>query len=206
MQMRTWGCPNCCDIQSVLAAKSLLRSGAMFSGDQANYPEAAWIGRVLPNDPGTATWNLKTLAGITVDNLSAAQISVLDAKKANYYVTIGGVNVTQNGNMAGGEWIDIVQAIDWLEARIQEDVYSALINVEKLPFTDAGIQVVEGKVRGVLEAARKANIVASYTVTVPKAADVPQADRAARILTGVEFEAILAGAVHKVKIDGFVSV
>jgi len=42
------------------------------------------------------------------------------------------------------------------------------------------------------------------SITVPAVADVDPNDKANRLLPDVEFEATLAGAVHKVKIHGVV--
>ncbi len=56
---------------------------------------------------------------------------------------------------------------------------------------------------GVLELGVANTIISSdYTITVPAAADVPAADKAARILRNMRFSAKLVGAIHKAEIDG----
>lgn len=95
--------------------------------------------------------------------------------------------------------------MDWLSARISERVYSILINNDKLPYTDAGIQVVRGEILAQLQAGVARDFLASTpepTCTVPAAASVSSANKAARLLDSVTFRATLAGAVHKVTLAG----
>jgi len=196
------------DIASILEAANYFRTFYLWSDDQANFPEAAWAGRVLPNTPGTETWAFKTLAGITASDLTDSEITNLKNKKANYYILLGGVDITLDGKVSGGEWIDVIRLIDEIEARIQEGIYSKLVNLEKIPFTDAGIAIIEAEIRAVLLPRENSGalVPGSSNVFVPKAADVPSADRANRLLSGVEFETQVAGAIHATDIAGFVSV
>lgn len=196
------------DIVSVLKAKTLFRTAAMYSGTAADRAESALVGRVAPLDPGSETWANKTLANVTVDKLTDGQQANLSNKNANFYVQIAGINVTQNGKVVGGEYIDVIRFIDWLTARMQEAVFTQLVQQDKVPYTDAGIAVVETAMRAVLEAGVRAGGIPSsqdYTVTVPKAKDISQADKAARHLTGITFTATLSGAIHAVTIQGTVT-
>lgn len=176
--------------------------------DGADYPDAAWMGEGFPYEPGTSTWAYKTLNGVTPDTLLASQETALKGKNCNYYTTVGGVSITQEGKVASGEYIDIIIGTDWIEARLREAVYSALVNNRKIPYDDTGIAMIEGLVKGVLnEAASKGILQAdSIAVTVPKYADIPQADKLARKLPDVKFSALYQGAIHSVTINGTISV
>ena len=71
----------------------------------------------------------------------------------------------------------------------------------------AGIAAVEAVVKATLDEAVTNNFLeAGYTVTVPKIEDVDPVDRANRVLKGITFKAVPAGAIHVVEIDGVVSV
>lgn len=197
------------DIASELKALAYVRTALIWSTDQENYPDAAWLGRVLPDVPGSETWKFKTLAGIAADNLTGAQESNATGKNANVYKAVGGINITFEGKMASGEFIDVTRLIDWAVARIQETVYSRLVNVEKIPFTDAGVAVILEAISSVIKQGQINGGIAtdpSPTITAPKVADVPSASRAARTLPDVEFDFTLAGAVHRVEVQGVVSV
>lgn len=172
------------------------------------FSEAGWLGDCLPRDPGSQTWAYKSITGSTTDAWTETQRNTLDTDNSNYYVEIAAVPVTYPGKAHGGEFIDVTRGLDWLEARIQEAVFGALVNSPKIPYTDAGAQTVVAQIRGVLLEAEARGVLepGSSAVTVPAVADIPAADRAARRLSGVEFTGRLAGAVHTVTIVGTVSV
>lgn len=198
------------DIASVLKGKAYDRAATMWHPTLtagADYPDAAWMGEGFPYDPGSSTWAYKTLKGITPDNVSGKE-TTLQNKNCNYYSEVGGVNITQEGKVASGEWIDIIIGTDWIEARLRESVYSAFVNNRKIPYDDTGIAVIEGLVKGVLnEAASKGILQAdSIVVTVPRYADIPQADKIARKLPDVKFTALYQGAIHRTTINGTISI
>lgn len=199
------------DLASVLKLANRNRSAVVWHATPAggaDYIDAAWMGEGFPYEPGTSTWAYKTLNGVTPDTLLASQETALKAKNCNYYMTVGGVSITQEGKVASGEYIDIIIGTDWIEARLREAVYSALVNNRKIPYDDTGIAMIEGLVKGVLnEAASKGILQAdSIAVTVPKYADIPQADKLARKLPDVKFSALYQGAIHSVTINGTISV
>lgn len=199
------------DLASVLKLANRNRSAVVWHATPAggaDYPDAAWMGEGFPYEPGTSTWAYKTLNGVTPDTLLASQETALKNKNCNYYMTVGGVSITQEGKVASGEYIDIIIGTDWIEARLREAVYSALVNNRKIPYDDTGIAMIEGLVKGVLnEAASKGILQAdSIAVTVPKYADIPQSDKLARKLPDVKFSALYQGAIHSVTINGTISV
>lgn len=197
------------DIAYILSAAGYERTAVIYNADEDDYADAAWMGRCLVYDPGNETWKFKTLSSITYDDLTASERLNALTKNANVYISIGGVSITDNGTMASGEFIDIMRGVDWLTARLEERIYSRLVNLPKIPFTDAGIAIIEAEIRAVLENGVRENLIAddpAYTVTVPKAVDVPFNDRADRYLPDLQFSARLAGAVHKVEVEGVVTV
>lgn len=142
------------DIASTLKNAAYERTAIMYSADHANYPEAAWLGRCLPEDPGSITWKFKQLSGISVDDLSITEVINLRSKNANYYEQIAGYNmISGEAVVASGEFIDIMRGTDWLQARIAEGIFFRLINADKIPFTAQGIAVVENELRYRLEKA-----------------------------------------------------
>lgn len=190
------------------ASNSYVRSAVMYNALAATaYPDAGWLGKCLPKDAGSITWAFKTIAGATVDTLTATQRINAMAKHANVYETVGGVAITQMGTTGGNEFIDITHGIDWLRATMQEDIYSRLVNQDKIPYTDKGIASIEALVRKALESGIDRNFIATIdSISSPKAADVSAVDKAARTLPDVEFTATLAGAIHQITVTGVVSV
>lgn len=197
-------------IAAVLNQAGYVRSFVMYHQDAQNdFPEAAWMGRVLPLEPGSETWKFKTLNGISYSNLTSTQSKNALDKKANIYEFVAGAGITENGTVAQGEFIDIVRGIDWLTSRIQEYVFGVLVRNNKIPYTDAGIAVIQAEVMRVLSLGVANNFLSDNPqplVTVPKASGVPANDKANRILRNVKFEATLAGAIHVVRITGNITV
>jgi Protein of unknown function (DUF3383). len=116
--------------------------------------------------------------------------------------------ITKLGTMASGEYIDIIRFIDFVAARMRENIFLRLATLNKIPFTDGGIAIVENEIRGVLNLGIAQGGFAADpapTVSVPRAVDVSAADKAARLLPDVRFSAVLAGAIHLVEIRGVVS-
>jgi hypothetical protein len=192
-----------------LATANLDRTGLIYHTESFEFADAAWMGTLFPEDPGSATWVFKSLQGVSADNLTDTQIANLQGNEVSYYVTFAGVDVTQGGRAASDRFLDITRGIDWLTARIQERIFGALANVKKVPFTDTGIAIIESELRAQLQDGIDQGVLTNDpqpTVSVPLAADVPVADRANRILPDVTFTAQLAGAIHQVQIVGTVTV
>lgn len=206
------------DLAYLLKAANYFRTWVEYSGDTANFPEAALFGRCLPTTPGSETWAYKTPAGQVVDVLTDTQISALKAKNCNYFTPYGGVNITLDGKVAGGEYIDIIRLIDLLAARMQEGIFGQLVRSDKIPFTNAGITVIQNEVISVLKANQKTggiapddvdangDLVPGFSTSFPNISDISANDRAARTLSGGTWTARLAGAIQAVTINGTVTV
>jgi hypothetical protein len=166
---------------------------------------AAMLGRALPEDAGSITWAMKELNAVSSQDFSTSEINIANDKSANVITTIAGVAVTRFGTASGGEMMDVQRGSDWLAARIAERVYGTLISNDKIPYTDAGISVIKNEILAQLDAGVARDFLAPIpepTCTVPRAADVSAALKGARSLEDVTFRAVLAGAVHKVAIEG----
>lgn len=198
------------DVMSSLQDLSYQRTFGLWSATaDTEFPECAWIGFQLQERPGSNTWAYKTLAGVTVSTLTDTESTNIKAKGGNTYERIGGLNVTVGGNMAGGEWIDTMVFVDWLEARLRERIWFRLANSKKIPYTQAGATIIETEVRAQLrEGIRVGGLADSPApvVRVPDVLTIAPNLRAQRIFDGIEFEARLAGAIHYVTIRGVVSV
>lgn len=209
------------DVASVLKGKGYKRTALFFSPGSYNLGvDAAWLGGQLPQTPGASTWMFKSLVGITPDSYTSNQRTTLigvpgvsTGKGVNIYETVGGVAITENGWMVGGQYIDITVGIDWLQSTMQNNIYSLLVNNPKIPYTDKGISVIENAVRQTLKQGSDDGGTGlldhtSIQVTTEAVADIPTSDRAARILPAgaVTFSARLTGAFQNIVINGTVTV
>jgi hypothetical protein len=200
------------DVASQLKTGGKSRTALVYHSDEAAHADAAWMGKLFPFDPGEETWKFKVLSGITTDTFTATQQTNMRGKNANFYHTVAGQPITEEGKVSAtglGEFIDVVRFIDFIHARMTERVFAALAKAVKVPFTDQGIAIVENEVRGVLQLGIvQGGFVAEPppVVNVPRAADVAAADKTARLLPDITFSATLAGAIHAVEISGTVAV
>lgn len=199
------------DIAFVLKGLGRNRTAVVYhnlaGGD--THPDVAWLARQLSTPPGTQTWMFKTLVGVPPVSLNDSASGAVRGKNANTYESIGGVSITREGKAASGEYLDVIHGVDWLQARLTERVFSRLVNLGRIPYTDAGVAVFEGEVRAQLDAAVEIGVLAGNpapTISVPRVRDVSPNDRAMRTLPDIRFVATLSGAVHQVTIQGTVSV
>lgn len=193
------------DIAEILKAAAYDKTALVFSRATGDFADAAAIGRCFPITPGEETWKFKTLAGVTAGSYTATQRANMRAKLCNFYEPTAGVNMLEEGVTSSGSYIDFVRYLDYLEARIGERCFGRIAAPNKLPMNDRGISVIQAEVAGQLQSdeAREALLPGS-TVTVPKASTISSANRTARVLPGVTFSAVYAGAIHSVQINGTV--
>lgn len=200
------------DVGSTLRDLSRVRTSLIWHENPHTGPDAAWAGACLPTDPGSITWAFKTLSGISPSVLSTSEIANIDSKAVNRYVTKAGTNATYFGYVSDAvtyKYIDIVRGLDFVKARLQEKIFGQLKAAPKIPYTNAGIAIIETAVREVMSLAVSQGVFSSDTppvVSVPDVSEVQTNDKANRILTDVKFNAVLAGAIHKVEIRGTVTV
>lgn len=173
------------------------------------YPAEAWVGACSPLEIGSYTWTFKTLNGIQPAAYDTTTVTAIENANASTYIREGGVNITSKGVTTSGDYIDIIQGQDYIEARMTENVFGLLVRSPKVPFVDGGIAMVVAEVEKTLKDGANKGIIAKdedgnplYSVKAPKAADISTNDKANRLLPDIEWEATIAGAVEKVKING----
>ncbi|CAM6004896.1 unnamed protein product [Sphagnum balticum] len=118
-----------------------------------NGPDGAWMGYMLPTTPGSSNWAMKTLVGVTPDNLTPTQIANILANNGNIYVVIGGNGTTLYGITPGGEYVDITIFLDWLASTIQTNIIAIEtdpLNL-KVPYTNQGIAMIESGIASAMK-------------------------------------------------------
>lgn len=204
---------------------SYFRSFGIYSGKADGYDEdeqpkengsaaLAWMAKCFGYEPGTETWHLKDLAAIVPSSLSTDEKKELEGSCINTFRRYAGSNVTFGGCMLSGEWIDVIRFRDWLRSEMQTNIFNALKVNCKVPYTDRGIGLIEGQMEAALKKGQDIGGIAlteyddddkeipGFTVNVPRAYDLTEAERKSRKLTGCRYMARLAGAVHAVEIRG----
>jgi hypothetical protein len=168
-------------------------------------PEAAYFGKLLTKQPGSATWADKQLEAVATYQLTDAQVTKAYAKNATIYTSIADVPITEDGRVANGEYIDIIHGLDWLKARIQNKIFTPISQMDKVPFTEVGITIISDALRAALDEGVKVGLLREYTITTPTLDEVPADKKAGRTLPDVKFTAPLSGAIQHVIVEGVVT-
>lgn len=208
--------------------KSYYRTYCIFSGladgydadsqpKENEYAALALMAKCFGYDPGTETWDLKELSVIAPSALDSEQKKSLEEKSINTFLRYAGNNVTIGGYVLAGEWIDVIRFRDWLKAEMQSRIFNVLKTNRKVPFTDSGIGLIEGAMESTLKKGQDiggispteydedGNEIPGFSVSVPKKSDLTEAQRKSRKITGCYYTAKLAGAIHVVEIEGFLT-
>lgn len=213
------------DIASMpITSGSYYRTFGIFAGlteDDApaanSYMALALMAKCFGYDPGSETFAYKTLSVVAPSSLTTTQKSTLDEANVSSFLRYAGSNITLGGKVLAGEWIDVIRFRDWLKANIQSKVFAVITANRKVPFTDAGIGMIEGAMESALKEGQEVGGIATtsygsdgvaipgYTVSVPKASDFTEEEKKSRKLTGCKWTAKLAGAIHAVEIEGFLT-
>jgi hypothetical protein len=195
------------DIFSLVKALNYTHTAYIYSGMATSFAECGLVGRFAPEQAGSNIWEQKTIVGLTVDTLTPDEISYIHGKNGATYENVGSVDVVIGGKCADGGWIDESIFVDWLKSRIQESVWSLLVNTRKIGYTSAGAAAIEGAMRSVMaEGIQVGGLAAdpAPVVTVPNVLNLSSAQRATRTLPDVTFTARLAGAIRATTISGVV--
>lgn len=198
------------DVGYLLDAGNYDRTALVYSPNAATeHPECAWLGSQIVEVPGSNTWAFKSANGITAVKLSGTAEQALKTKHVNYFTTLAGVDIFLNGVTSKGSWIDEIVGIDWLYARIQEQVFYRIINKKKISMTQQGATIIGSEIRSVLSQGVANGLIAdspAFKVIEPYVLGIPETTRAQRIMSDFKFEARLQGAAHSCIIRGTVSV
>lgn len=178
------------------------------------YLHVAAVADCLAYASGSETWAFKSLASVYPATLNSSDMKVLKESNINFYTTYAGKNITINGKVKAGEWIDVIRFRDWLQNDMQMRILNLLLMNPKIPYTNSGIGLVENQMIASLTAGVEAGgiapdeydadgtLIPGYTVTVPNSASLTAAQKASRELTGCKFKARIAGAIHAVEVSG----
>lgn len=133
---------------------------------------------------------------------------------ANTFVDIGGRFFTTEGStLTANVFIDVIHATDWIILRTEEETLGILLNNERIPYTDAGLQTLASGPRIVMRMAARAGLIANdineetgqyepaVTYEIPSVFDVPESQRVARIAPNIRVNFRYSGAVHYAQID-----
>lgn len=208
------------------------RTAVFYHTDPTLYPAfalAAKLGTFNFDNAGSAyTGKFKNLAGISALNKGSAVVQAITGftpaigqatatgHLANTHIDIGGQIFTAEGSvLKPNVFIDEIHATDWIIARTEELALATLLNNARIPFTDAGMEMLAAAPRTVMQIANNAGLIAndlnpetgeyepSVIYDIPSVFSVPEAQRKARIAPPIKVTFRYAGAVHYTTVNFF---
>lgn len=183
------------------------------SGDP--YKHVAMAVRFLAFPTGSETWVNKPLAAVSTSKFTDTDINTIEKDPASYYIRVGDTGLVQGGKVRAGEWIDVIRFRDWLKNDMQLRILNLKVKRPKVPYTDKGIGLVHNQMIASLKEGRRrggiaedqynsdGDLIPGFITSVPLAADLSDEQRKSRVLEDCKFSALLAGAIHVTKVNGF---
>lgn len=190
------------DILATLQAASRNNTVLIYRRRPSEFTDSGLLGLIYALLAGSETHAFKVPPGSTPDAMTDTQVANVWAKNGNVFIAFAGKNRVIEGKVPSGLFADLVRFKFWQIADVEVSVASATADAPgKLPMDDEGIAVIQSATlaslkRGVARKGLRAD--PPPVVNAPAIEDVPDADRAARNLTGITAIAYLAGAIHKV--------
>lgn len=174
------------------------RAMMLYYTDDEVAADAAWAAAFLRANPDTTSTTAahKTLAGIAVRTMTAAERTGVLAQNGNVYGTLKGIGATFPGIMCGGLYADQILIRDWHQARLEEALAQLLLDLSngnrKLPANSAGIALVEA----IFRARHAAGVAAGHFEESPFTFSAT-VNKAARSMS-ITSSSVLTGAVHTI--------
>lgn len=165
----------------------------------------------------TITLKFKQCPGVVAENLRTKQAKALSANNVNVFAAYqNDTSILQEGTMCGGYFIDEVHGLDWLENRVQTDVWNLLYTSKKIGQDDTGSDNIvttvtrsleQGVTNGLIApgvwngdefgALKKGDTLSTgFYVYIQPMSEQSQSDREARKAPPTQIAAKLKGAIH----------
>jgi hypothetical protein len=169
----------------------------------AGLPVVAANGAILPNDPGSKSLANKQIKGVNISGLgadgtssiplTATERAALDDKNCDYVVrpVNGGPITLRNGLLFSGLEFKTRWGLDWWEY-ISAIEIAAYLYGNDVTFSDTDITAIVGILTKNLDILIARKCLESYTVTIPKAADISAVVKATHTLTLSEVASAIA--------------
>ena len=180
------------------------------------------MGQTRDTAGSTYTLGLKEIPGTLPDDLTATQVSNVESKNGNVYISRGSYyNIYEKGKVFSGAWFDEIIQLDKLCNNLQLDVMDLLYSNPAIPQTNAGMArilatlekrcqdavkigfVAPGQWNGtnILNLASGDYLATGYLIQSESFESQSQADREARKAPYIYIALKLAGAIQSVVVQ-----
>lgn len=182
-----------------------------------SFTEGCVIGAMAANDPSYGdSLHLKTMPGMKPTKLTDTQRSNAWSRNANIYRAMYGTNSYIEGKTSSGQYADVIRFSHWVKFRMEESVFAYMKRRSdmglSMKMSDEDLPVLKSVLMNnpINIGIRNGGILTGYdtenkvsydpTIVIPKRAQIPTNDLAARILRDVKVEIVYNNSLHYVKI------
>ena len=163
---------------------------------------AVALGRLLTLKP----WVSPLWRPVVMDTnvfFSPTDLVTLEAGNVNALISLSGKVCLSNGLTTSSTplYIDVTRAKYYITRQCQLAVANLRMQMEKIPYTQSGIDYVKGALGACLSDIQREGAITAFNVGVPAIESISESDRAARRLTGITVSVVLAGEIHTFSID-----
>lgn len=170
----------------------------------------------------TITLMFKQCPGVEPEYLRTSQANALQGNNVNVFVAYqNDTSILQYGTMSGGWYIDEVHGLDWLQNRVETDLWNLLYtSTTKIGQDDSGMTAILSTVNSSLEAGVRNGLIApgvwngdefgtlkrgdtlttGFYVYIQPLEEQSQADREQRKAPPIQIAVKLKGAVHSIDV------
>lgn len=174
---------------------------------------AAVVGESTRRTVGSLTYKNLKVTGVAAMDVDDTEIAAIKTAGGYTLVSKAGDIVTSEGKVASGEYLDIIDCRDYIVDQIEYYTQKTLNNLDKVPYDDAGITLLEDVAESVLRTAWANGIILTgsdgapvFSTSYALREDCEADDIAARKYIEGKFAFTLAGAVHEVEIKGEINI
>ncbi len=168
----------------------------------------------------------KTLAGVSSEDITDAQVDILVGYNGNAYLNFSdSYDFVYPGVSGGGYHVDEIYLMDVAKSLIQNTVVNTLVNQKKIPQTDSGVNIITNAIAGACNRMANVGLIASgiwkgepvdtlatgdaiengYYIYADSVANQTPAERASRISPPIHVALLSSGAIEHVVITVFVN-
>lgn len=169
----------------------------------------------------TLTLKFKQLPGVTAENLRSSQAEALKSHNVNAFCAYqNDTSILQEGITSGGWFIDETHGLDWLQNRVETDLWDLLYTSKKVGQDESGATAIGSCVNKSLEQGVTNGLIApgvwngdafgalesgdtlstGYYVYIQPFDEQSQSDREARKAPPIQIAVKLKGAVHFINV------
>ena len=183
------------DFAYQIEALSHQKTHITYTEHTTQHPDAAICGEVIPRPPGSASFALNALTGLsqsglhgdgsTVIPLTDDERTALEAKGADYLIKPSNITHLRHGLAVGGNEMRVRIGMAYMAAKVAEGYYAYMLAQDVVTYSDEDIQAMANIVKYYAEILvdRKLFQKDAYTITMPSAADFTAAVKATHTMT-----------------------